>query len=140
MSATFRKESGFSLIELMVVVSIIGILAAIAVPAYTAYVTRGNRAAARACASEMAQFMERYYTTNLTYVGAAPALGCQTEGSLDTRYTLSVTGLAQNTYSVLATPIGAQLSHDTACAALTMDQTGTRTISGSGDPVECWSR
>ena len=92
MTTALRRESGFTLIELMIVVSIIGILAAIAIPAYTAYVTRGNRSAARACASEMTQFMERYYTTNLTYVGAAPVLGCQTEGGLDTRYTLTLPG------------------------------------------------
>ena len=140
MTTALRRESGFTLIELMIVVSIIGVLAAIAIPAYTAYVTRGNRSAARACASEMTQFMERYYTTNLTYVGAAPVLGCQTEGGLDTRYTLTLAGLAQNTYSVVATPIGAQLSHDTKCGVLSVDQAGTRTVSGTGTSAECWSR
>jgi type IV pilus assembly protein PilE len=140
MNERYRKPSGFTLVELMIVVLIVGVLGAIAIPAYTSYVTRGHRSAARACISEATQFMERYYTTNLTYVGAAPVLGCQTEGGLDDRYTLSTAGLAQNTYRVLATPIGPQASADTECAELMVDQAGTRTITGSGDTAMCWAR
>ncbi len=140
MNTVFRKQSGVTLIELLVVVLIIGILAAIAVPSYTGYVTRGNRAAARACTSEMAQFMERYYTSNLSYVGAAPVLGCQNEGGLNLRYTLTVDTLAQNTYRLVATPIGTQLSNDAVCGVLTLNQSGARTISGTGSTSECWAR
>jgi len=140
MNARSSRQTGFTLIELMIVVTIIGILAAIAFPAYTSYTTRTHRAAARACVSEAAQFMERYYTTGLTYVGAAPALGCQTEGGLNTWYTITADTLAQNTYRLVATPIGAQATRDKTCGTLTVDQAGDRTESGTGDVTECWSR
>jgi type IV pilus assembly protein PilE len=138
--AARRRTAGFTLVELMIVVVIIAILAGIAVPSYRAYVVRGHRAAAKACMSEYTQYMERWYTTRMTYVGAAPTLGCATESGLDTRYTLSAAVVAptQRTYTVTATPIGAQLASDTKCGTLTVDQTGARTKSGTGTLAECW--
>jgi type IV pilus assembly protein PilE len=140
--AMSRRSAGFTLIELMIVVLIVGILAGIATPAYLAYVVRTNRAAAKACMSEYAQFMERYYTTNLKYLDAAPALGCMNEGNLNTNYTIDVTTTAatQRTYTVTATPIGTQLARDTKCGTLTVSESGTRTKSGTETLDYCWAR
>src|SRR3546814_13633363 len=70
---------GFTLIELMVVVAIIAILASIAYPAYTDYIVKTRRSAGAACLLEQAQFMERYYTTNMGYSRAAlPTTTCRT--------------------------------------------------------------
>jgi len=138
--AARRRAAGFTLVELMIVVLIIGILAAIAVPSYQNYVMRTHRGAAKACMSEYAQFMERRYTTSMTYVGTAPVLGCATESSLNLRYTISAAAVAptQRTYTVTATPIGVQLARDTKCGTLSVNQTGARDNTGTGTLADCW--
>ncbi len=102
------------------------------------YVARTHRNAAKACLSEYAQFMERYYTTNLSYAAANPNLACATESNMNERYTFAASNLAQGTYTVTATPIGTQASRDTQCAALGLDQAGVRAASGSGGASHCW--
>lgn len=131
-----KKQKGFTLIELMIVVSIIAVLAAIAYPSYQRYVVKSRRAAAAGCLQERAQNMERYYTTNLTYVGATLlqcdaalqpfyAVGFQTAPSADSpRY-----------YVLQAVPQGAQ--QNDSCGTLTIDAKGVRGQS-SGTQSACW--
>ena len=79
-----RQVRGFTLIELMIVVGIVAILATIANASYQSFVLKSRRAAAATCLMERAHYMERYYTTQLTYAGAPnPAQRPQVEMTVD---------------------------------------------------------
>ena len=141
---TARRPMGFTLIELMITVAILGILLAVALPSYQQQVVRTRRAAANGCVMEMAQFMERVYASNLRYdlnngaATALPAVPCRNE--MASSYTLEF-GVGQpqaRTFTILATPLGAQAAHDAACGTLSIDQTNAKGVSGGGTVAQCW--
>lgn len=144
-----RREQGFTLIELMITVAIIGILAAIAYPSYTSHVLKTRRSVATGCLMEMSQWMDRNYTTCLAYnkTGTScattvdnttlPTLGCTSD--LSGAYTLSLAGsptLTISTFQLEAVPntTGPQ-ANDTTCGTLTLNQTGTK---GAASTSGCW--
>ncbi len=141
------RQAGFTLIELMVTVAIVGILMAIAITSYEFATIKSRRGAAQSCVTEWAQFMERFYTTNMRYdqdlAGAAvpdPGLQCKTD--LNQSYTIGLDTAATSAtkFTVQAVPVGRQLEKDTKCGTMTMDQAGTKTVSGtaSADVKQCW--
>jgi len=112
------------LIELVIAVAIVGILAAIAVSSYGSSVVKSRRSTAKACALEAAQYMERYYTTNLTYAGA-PLPACSSDPA--PFYTVSFSGTPDTTtYIVQVVPQPPQSTSDTKCGTLNVDQTGKK--------------
>lgn len=130
-----RATQGFTLIELMIVVAIVGILAAIAFPAYTNYVAKGKRAEARATLLEASQYMERGYSALSTYTSTLPTRLTAVPSTGGTNY--SVTAEASATgYTLTAAPTGS-FSSDS-CGSLILTNTGQRSATGVLTATDCW--
>jgi len=124
------RESGFTLIELMIAVAIVAILAAIAVPAYNDQVRKTRRALAKGELMSVVQSKERFHSLNGTYVGSA----C---GDVVDFYTVTCADVTATAFTATATPTGDQLN-DARCLALSINQQGIRTVTGSGTVADCW--
>ncbi len=134
-----KKNRGFTLIELMIVVAVVGILASIAYPSYKEYIDRSRRQEATAALMENAQFMERLFTQNASYVLPAAAtlpVTATPRASTPIRYNLGVVATA-TTYTLSATPDVA-FPDAVHCGELGVNQIGTRT-SAIGTLAKCWS-
>lgn len=136
MTPDVRSDSGFTLIELMIVVAVVAVLAAVALPAYSSYIAKARRGTAQTCLVEAAQFMERYYTNKLTYIGAVPP-DC-TETSNSNHYLQQVVpgSLSSSSYTIETIPQGRQASLEKNCGRMTVDHTGAKTRELTSG--ECW--
>ena len=115
-----RQTKGFTLIELMIVVAIVAILAAIAIPTYQEQVRKGRRADAARAVGQLQLDMERWRGENPSYADCgAPGCGSGTYPVEPTSdfYTIDIAAAAANSYSITATPAGVQ--DGDRCGALT---------------------
>ena len=140
-----RQHQGFTLIEVMIVVAIVGILAAIAMPSYNEYIRRGHRAEARAALLQAAQWLERAATATGTYPLTASfptTLTTMQSG----RYTVAVasppaSAASGAAFTLTATPAGGQVGDK--CGSYTLTHSGVRgaASAASGALVtECWNK
>ena len=132
-----RTDSGFTLVELMIVVVIIGIIAGIAIPSYVNSTRSSHRSDAKQALQQLAQFMERNYTVAGRYDkdsgGNAISLPFSTSPLQGTTYyNLSLSSSSQTAYTLQAVPANSQTKDS--CGTLTLDNTGNKTPSTSG----CW--
>lgn len=138
------EQRGFTLIELMIVVAVVGILAAVAYPSYQESIARSRRADAKTVLMENAQFTERFFTQHNSYLGsgANPTLPV-TESPKDGAtkyYDISFSGTNADTqFTLQAVPKGAMASDP--CGTFTLTQAGEKDVSGaSRTKDECWRR
>ncbi len=126
-----ERTKGFTLIELMIVVVIMGVLAAIAVPQYQGYMLKGRRAAAQAFLLQVSQRQQQYFLDNRSYAPSFTALGLTMTTDVSPYYELVdiSTGAAPPSFSIEIKPIGSQIRQNE--PSLKIDHAGRRTPSGT---------
>ncbi len=140
-----QTQHGFTLIELMITVAIVGVLASIAVPAYQDSVRKSRRADAKGVLMGLANAMERRFTETNSYEGAAGTTATPADtgtpriysipSETDNFYTITISAANASSYTLSAVPAGA---HSDKCGTLTLDYTGERDNSAGLDQSQCW--
>lgn len=145
-----KSQKAFTLIELLIVISIIGILASIVYPSYQESIDKARRSDAKGALLGFANAMERHFTENNDYLGAAGtdgspadtgapriyAIQSPMDGSA-ALYNLTINAAGETTYSLFAAPTGLQANDK--CGTLTLNQTGAKGFTGTGMTVaDCW--
>lgn len=137
-----QGQRGFTLVELMITVAIVGILAAIAYPSYRNQVVRSTRTEAKVPLEQRALALEKCFTRYMAYNSgncAAAQAGANMMTS-DGHYQLGIANLTATTFRVTATPLGPQAQADLECAIFSIDQDGRRAVTGTStlNPARCW--
>jgi type IV pilus assembly protein PilE len=148
------RQQGFTLIELMITVAIIGILAAIALPSYTEHIRKSRRTAAMSALAEAAQFMERNMTLYncYNYSTASDCVGQSgTDVALPTTwaslpsgsamYSVTLSASTATTYTLQAAPVTGTPQAGDACGSFRLTNTGARSVTSTTmSAATCWGK
>ena len=132
-----NRTAGFTLVELLIVIALVGILSAVAVNVYSDNVMRSNRTEARSALQQAAGTLEKCKSLYGRYSNAPPCnyADFMTESGY---YNVAISNLTDTTFTLTATPVpGARQVGDTDCTSLTLTNTGVKNATG-GNPPECW--
>lgn len=133
-----HQQSGFSLLELMITLSIIGIMMSMALPIYSHHLIVARRAEAATTLFKLALAMEKYHVENNTYQSATLGNLHFTEIIAKNNYQLIIQTATQHDYVLIARPLGEQAKKDTLCGALTLNAVDEKNIMGTGKITDCW--
>ncbi len=149
---------GFTLVELMIVIAIMGVLAAIAIPSYNSHMSRARISDGKTALMEAYAASERYYANRGSYTGAtlgtgnavtdilgrpatqsAPACGAGSAPSSEQNYCVRFTALTASAFTLQAVPrAGSAQAGESVCGTLSINSLGQKTFSGSGTQERCW--
>ena len=148
-TANQRRQSGVTLIELMVVVAIIAIISAFAYPSYQRYVVKAKRTVAQNTLLQIADRQQQFFMDNKRFTADLTDLGFPADphvvdddgnstvaGDSQAVYSLSLSNVTATTWTITAAPLHGQLTRDTYCGSLTITQAGTKGKTGASD--KCW--
>ncbi len=134
-----KKKLGFTLVEVMITVTIVGILAAVTYPSYVEHVTRSNRAEALRHLTHFANLEEQFFVDNRVYTGSIKDLGIgsgttYTTDSGNYKIKLKSFDAASGTFKLQAKALSTQLANDPDCKNIYITDTGAKT------PTKCWEQ
>jgi type IV pilus assembly protein PilE len=128
--AAILCQRGVTLLELMVILVVIAILTAIAIPTYDTFVQRTRRSEAREALADLAARQEQFFLDNKTYAASAGDLGRATT-TANGYFVMSIPSASTTAYTLTASAQGTQ-TKDTGCTAITLTSLNAKT------PVDCW--
>lgn len=137
-----RRTAGVTLAELLIVIAIVGILAAVAIPAYQRYLLEAHRTDAVSLLLEGASAEQRYYTTNNSYTTNLQALGfpLNSQGGVSSTngyYSMTATSSGPESFTLTAAPQGGQTA-DTGCGSFVINMLGEESVTGTDSAQHCW--